>query len=164
MLSWKLDGLTIVLTYRDGKLFQAATRGNGEVGEIITNNARVFKNIPLSIPFAGDLILRGEAVIKFSKPCLLSHSICSILVKSSTPASPSCALTRVKAKKWTLRFAVISLFSWRTEPEQRLRGFLYRASTSSIPALIFSKSGGMPCHIGNGKGCSCYICRQSGVE
>ncbi len=75
-----------------------------------------------------------------SKPCLLSHSICSILVKSSTPASPSCALTRVKAKKWTLRFAVISLFSWRTEPEQRLRGFLYRASTSSIPALIFSKS------------------------
>ena len=66
VLSWKLDGLTIVLTYRDGKLFQAATRGNGEVGEIITNNARVFKNIPLSIPFAGDLILRGEAVIKYS--------------------------------------------------------------------------------------------------
>lgn len=66
VLSWKLDGLTIVLTYRDGKLFQAATRGNGEVGEIITNNARVFKNIPLSIPFAGELILRGEAVIKYS--------------------------------------------------------------------------------------------------
>lgn len=66
VLSWKLDGLTIVLTYRDGKLFQAATRGNGEVGEIITNNARVFKNIPLSIPFAGELVLRGEAVIKYS--------------------------------------------------------------------------------------------------
>lgn len=66
MLSWKLDGLTIVLTYRDGKLFQAATRGNGEVGEIITNNARVFKNIPLSLPFTGELILRGEAVIKYS--------------------------------------------------------------------------------------------------
>lgn len=66
VLSWKLDGLTIVLTYREGKLFKAATRGNGEVGEIITNNARVFKNIPLSIPFAGELILRGEAVIKYS--------------------------------------------------------------------------------------------------
>ncbi len=66
VLSWKLDGLTIVLTYRNGKLFQAATRGNGEVGEIITNNAKVFKNIPLSIPFSGELILRGEAVIKYS--------------------------------------------------------------------------------------------------
>lgn len=66
LLSWKLDGLTIVLTYRGGKLFQAVTRGNGEVGEIITNNARVFKNIPLAIPFSGELILRGEAVIKYS--------------------------------------------------------------------------------------------------
>lgn len=66
LLSWKMDGLTIVLTYRDGKLAQAVTRGNGEVGEIITNNARVFKNIPLSIPFQGELILRGEAVIKYS--------------------------------------------------------------------------------------------------
>lgn len=66
VLSWKLDGLTIVLTYREGKLFQAATRGNGEVGEIITNNARVFKNIPLSIPFHGELVLRGEAVITYS--------------------------------------------------------------------------------------------------
>lgn len=66
LLSWKLDGLTIVLTYRDGKLFKAVTRGNGEVGEVITNNAMVFKNIPLSIPFTGELVLRGEAVIKYS--------------------------------------------------------------------------------------------------
>lgn len=66
LLSWKLDGLTIVLSYHEGKLAKAVTRGNGEVGEVITNNARVFKNIPLSIPFEGDLVLRGEAVITYS--------------------------------------------------------------------------------------------------
>lgn len=66
ILSWKLDGLTIVLTYRDGKLAKAVTRGNGETGEVVTNNARTFKNIPLSIPFTGELVLRGEAVITYS--------------------------------------------------------------------------------------------------
>lgn len=66
LLSWKLDGLTIVLTYDDGKLEKAVTRGNGEVGEVITNNARVFKNLPHSIPFKGRLVLRGEAVITYS--------------------------------------------------------------------------------------------------
>lgn len=66
MLSWKLDGLTVVLTYEDGKLVKAVTRGNGEVGEVVTNNAKTFKNIPLSVPFKGQLILRGEAVIKYS--------------------------------------------------------------------------------------------------
>ncbi len=65
LLSWKLDGLTIVLTYKEGKLFKAVTRGNGEVGEVITNNARVFENVPLSIPYQGELILRGEAVISY---------------------------------------------------------------------------------------------------
>lgn len=65
MLSWKLDGLTIVLTYRNGELYKAVTRGNGEVGEVITNNARVFKNIPLKIGYQGELILRGEAVIGY---------------------------------------------------------------------------------------------------
>lgn len=65
LLSWKLDGLTIVLTYRDGALFKAVTRGNGEVGEVITNNAKVFKNVPLRIPFRGELVLRGEAVIGY---------------------------------------------------------------------------------------------------
>lgn len=66
LLSWKLDGLTIVLTYRQGKLFKAVTRGNGEIGEVITGNARVFKNIPLQIAYTGELILRGEAVITYS--------------------------------------------------------------------------------------------------
>ena len=66
LLSWKLDGLTVVLTYRDGALFKAVTRGNGEVGEVVTNNAKVFANIPLKIPYTGELILRGEAVITYS--------------------------------------------------------------------------------------------------
>ena len=65
LLSWKLDGLTIVLTYDGGQLQKAVTRGNGEVGEVITNNARVFTNLPLTIPFQGKLVLRGEAVITY---------------------------------------------------------------------------------------------------
>ena len=66
LLSWKLDGLTIVLTYRDGKLFKAVTRGNGEIGEVITPNAKTFVNVPLQIPYQGELILRGEAVITYA--------------------------------------------------------------------------------------------------
>ena len=67
ILSWKLDGLTIVLTYENGDLMKAVTRGNGEVGEVITNNAKVFKNIPLHIPYKGRLVLRGEAVIGYDE-------------------------------------------------------------------------------------------------
>lgn len=66
LLSWKLDGLTIVLTYQEGKLEKAVTRGNGVIGEVITNNARVFKNIPLQISHKGNLVLRGEAIITYS--------------------------------------------------------------------------------------------------
>lgn len=65
LMSWKMDGLTIVLTYRDGKLYKAVTRGNGEVGEVVTNNAKVFKNLPVQIAYRGELILRGEAVIGY---------------------------------------------------------------------------------------------------
>ncbi len=67
LMSWKLDGLTIVLTYQEGQLYKAVTRGNGEVGEVITNNAKVFQNIPLQIPFRGELVLRGEAVIGYKE-------------------------------------------------------------------------------------------------
>lgn len=66
LLSWKLDGLTVVLTYRDGKMAKAVTRGNGEVGEVVTNNAKVFHNLPVSISYTGELVLRGEAVITYS--------------------------------------------------------------------------------------------------
>lgn len=65
LMSWKMDGLTVILTYRDGKLYKAVTRGNGEVGEVITNNAKVFKNVPVQIAYQGELILRGEAVIGY---------------------------------------------------------------------------------------------------
>lgn len=67
ILSWKLDGLTIVLKYHKGMLEQAVTRGNGEVGEDVTHNVRVFRNLPLSIPFQGELVLRGEGVIPYSE-------------------------------------------------------------------------------------------------
>ena len=65
VISWKMDGLTIVLTYENGVLKKAVTRGNGEIGEVVTNNAKVFRNVPLSIPFKGELVLRGEAVISY---------------------------------------------------------------------------------------------------
>lgn len=67
LISWKLDGLTVVLTYKGGILEKAVTRGNGEIGEVITNNARVFENIPLRIAYQGELVLRGEAVITYSE-------------------------------------------------------------------------------------------------
>lgn len=66
LLSWKLDGLTIVLTYKDGKLSSGVTRGNGIIGEVVTENVKKFKNIPLTIPYKGTLVVRGEAVIKYS--------------------------------------------------------------------------------------------------
>ncbi len=66
LLSWKMDGLTVVLTYRGGKLFRAVTRGNGEVGEVVTPNAMTFVNLPQKIEFTGELVLRGEAIIKYS--------------------------------------------------------------------------------------------------
>ena len=66
ILMWKLDGLTIVLTYEDGKLVKALTRGNGEIGEVVTSNARCFKNVPVEIPYKGDFSVRGEAIIHYS--------------------------------------------------------------------------------------------------
>lgn len=85
VLSWKLDGLTIVLTYREGTLFKAVTRGNGEVGEVITNNARVFRNIPHKIPYQGELILRGEAVITYSEFEKLNDEIADTETKYKNP-------------------------------------------------------------------------------
>ncbi|WP_310604600.1 NAD-dependent DNA ligase LigA [Anaerosporobacter sp.] len=85
LLSWKLDGLTIVLTYEEGKLVKAVTRGNGEVGEVITNNARVFKNIPLTIQYKGTLVLRGEAVIKYSDFAKINEEIEDVDSKYKNP-------------------------------------------------------------------------------
>ena len=85
LLSWKLDGLTVVLTYRDGALFKAVTRGNGEVGEVITNNAGVFLNLPLSIAYQGELVLRGEAVISYSDFQKINESIEDVDAKYKNP-------------------------------------------------------------------------------
>lgn len=85
LLSWKLDGLTIVLTYGDGKLQKAVTRGNGVVGEVITNNARVFKNIPLQISFKGNLVLRGEAIITYSDFKKINEEIEDVDAKYKNP-------------------------------------------------------------------------------
>lgn len=85
LLSWKMDGLTIVLTYRDGELLKAVTRGNGTVGEVITNNARVFKNIPLRIPFQGELVLRGEAIITYSDFEKINASIQDVDARYKNP-------------------------------------------------------------------------------
>lgn len=85
LISWKMDGLTIVLTYRDGTLFKAVTRGNGEVGEVITNNARVFKNIPLHIAYQGELILRGEAVIGYRDFEKINQTIEDVDAKYKNP-------------------------------------------------------------------------------
>lgn len=85
VLSWKMDGLTIVLTYEDGKLLKAVTRGNGEIGEVITNNAKVFSNIPVTIPYQGQLILRGEAVITYSDFNRINEEIEDVDAKYKNP-------------------------------------------------------------------------------
>lgn len=85
LLSWKLDGLTIVLTYENGELVKAVTRGNGIVGEVITNNAKVFKNIPLRIPYKGQLVLRGEAIITYSEFERINETIGDVDAKYKNP-------------------------------------------------------------------------------
>lgn len=85
LLSWKMDGLTIVLTYREGKLYKAVTRGNGAIGEVVTNNARVFENIPLRISYPGELILRGEAIITYSEFERINSEIEDIDAKYKNP-------------------------------------------------------------------------------
>ena len=85
LLSWKMDGLTIVLTYRNGELAEAVTRGNGTIGEVITNNAKNFQNIPLKIEFKGELILRGEAIIKYSDFKRINDAIEDAAAKYKNP-------------------------------------------------------------------------------
>lgn len=85
LLSWKLDGLTVVLTYNDGKLAKAVTRGNGEIGEIVTNNARTFINLPHSISYKGELVVRGEACISYSDFEYINNSISDVTARFKNP-------------------------------------------------------------------------------
>ena len=115
VISWKMDGLTIVLTYRDGELFKAVTRGNGEVGEVITNNAKVFKNVPLHIPYKGELILRGEAVIGYKDFERINEEIDDVDAKYKNPRNLCSGSVRqlnneITAKR-NVRFYAFSLVS-----------------------------------------------------
>lgn len=85
ILSWKMDGLTVVLTYNHGTLTKAVTRGNGEIGEVITSNARVFSNVPLNISHQGELVLRGEAVIKYSDFARINEEIEAVDARYKNP-------------------------------------------------------------------------------
>lgn len=85
ILSWKLDGLTVVLTYSGGTLKKAVTRGNGEIGEVITSNARVFANVPVAISFQGELVLRGEAVIRYSEFNRINEAIDDVDARYKNP-------------------------------------------------------------------------------
>lgn len=85
ILSWKLDGLTVVLTYQKGVLVKAVTRGNGEIGEVITNNARMFKNIPARISYEGTLVIRGEAIIKYSDFQKINEEIEEVSARYKNP-------------------------------------------------------------------------------
>lgn len=115
LLSWKLDGLTIVFTYENGELIKAVTRGNGIVGEVITNNARVFKNIPLKISFKGRLVLRGEAIITYSDFEKINETIGDADAKYKNPRNLCSGSVRqlnneITAKR-NVRFYAFSLVS-----------------------------------------------------
>lgn len=122
LLSWKLDGLTVVLTYNNGSLQKAVTRGNGQVGEVITANARTFKNIPVSIPFKGELTLRGEAVIKYSDFEEINKSIEDIDAKYKNPRNLCSGSVRqlnseITAKR-NVNFMVFALINAENEDFQ----------------------------------------------
>jgi DNA ligase (NAD+) len=132
LLSWKLDGLTIVLTYREGKLFKAVTRGNGEIGEVITDNARTFRNLPLAIPFKGELILRGEAIITYSDFAEINARIPDAEAKYKNPRNLCSGSVRQLSSEVTaarrVRFYAFSLVS-ATAPDRTI-----------TPDSIFAKS------------------------
>lgn len=115
VLSWKLDGLTIVLTYEDGKLAKAVTRGNGEIGEVVTSNARMFTNLPVAIDFKGRLVLRGEAVISYPDFEMINDTITDIGAKYKNPRNLCSGSVRQLSNKVTkdrhVQFYAFSLVS-----------------------------------------------------
>lgn len=134
VLSWKLDGLTVVLTYRNGELYKAVTRGNGEIGEVITNNVKVFKNVPLKISYKGELVLRGEALIKYSDFNEINKSIEDADAKYKNPRNLCSGSVRqldnsvtaarnvhfygfalIKADDVNFNNSIINQFSWLKE-------------------------------------------------
>ncbi|MBO7354591.1 MAG: NAD-dependent DNA ligase LigA [Lachnospiraceae bacterium] len=132
LLSWKMDGLTIVLTYSGGELVKAVTRGNGEIGEVITPNAKVFKNVPLRIAYKGELVLRGEAVIRYSDFEKINASIPEADAKYKNPRNLCSGSVRqldssVTAKRsvYLYAFALISMSETASDGTSQ-SGFAYR--------------------------------------
>lgn len=125
LLSWKMDGLTIVLTYRNGVLEKAVTRGNGVVGEVVTNNARVFDNIPHIISFQGELILRGEAIITYSEFEKINRDIADVDARYKNPRNLCSGSVRQLNNKITagrhVRFYAFSLVKADGEDFQNSR-------------------------------------------
>ncbi|MBQ9031675.1 MAG: NAD-dependent DNA ligase LigA [Parasporobacterium sp.] len=128
ILSWKLDGLTIVTTYENGMLQKAVTRGNGEIGEVVTANARTFQNLPLTIPFTGKLVLRGEAVIKYSDFERINQELPDTDAKYKNPRNLCSGSVRVLDPSVTaarsVNYVVFSLVSVQTDNPQEAPDFL----------------------------------------
>lgn len=127
LLSWKMDGLTIVLTYENGQLQKAVTRGNGIIGEVITNNARVFKNIPLKIAYTGRLVLRGEAVITYSDFERINNSLEDVDARYKNPRNLCSGSVRQLNNQITaernVRFYAFSLVSAQDEDMHNSREY-----------------------------------------
>lgn len=150
MLSWKMDGLTNVLTYSGGELVKALTRGNGEIGENITNNAKVYKNIPLKIPYQGELVLRGESVITYSEFERINAEIEDVTAKYKNPRNLCSGSVRQLNNKITAErnvlfyaihwFLLVTICSLKPAASS-LNGWLPLA----LPVLNRKKSQRKPC-------------------
>jgi DNA ligase (NAD+) len=132
VLSWKLDGLTVVLTYQGGELVKAVTRGNGEVGEVITNNARVFSNIPLTIPYKDEVILRGEATISYAEFERINAGIGEADAKYKNPRNLCSGSVRQLNNKVTaernVRFTAFALVKGGDDTDSRMAQFDWMSS------------------------------------
>lgn len=141
LLSWKMDGLTIVLTYENGSLAKAVTRGNGEIGEVVTPNARFFENLPLTIPYKGKLIVRGEAVIKYSDFEKINDGITDNDAKYKNPRNLCAGTVRqldtsVTAKRHVnvFIFALVSAEEAQSTSDGQISMFGETQTEGTIPA------------------------------
>lgn len=134
LLSWKLDGLTVVLTYEKGILSKAVTRGNGVVGEVITSNAKAFKNLPVTIPFKGRVVLRGEAFIKYSDFEKINNTIEDVDAKYKNPRNLCSGSVRqlnseITAKR-NVNFMAFSLTEISNEADSNARRYDFKNSVA----------------------------------
>ena len=146
VLSWKLDGLTVVLTYNDGKLVKAVTRGNGEIGEVVTNNAKQFKNIPLEIPFKGPLVVRGEAVIRYSDFEKINAGILDEAQKYKNPRNLCSGSVRQLDSKITARrnvrfygFNLVDAVGYSSNSHDKNLSFLDKLGFETVERVLVTK-------------------------